>query len=194
VAAMWRCLTRSHIARLNQVRRLRPERKGNRGLNSDKHTENLPVRRGPVPHTTATNPHEQLTQNAPVELQEELYGRARGLPGVTEGPSRISVPGARAFLLQDGTGGPPEALIMGGEFAHLHPAHDGSLHLTLPPGFGEEVFQKGWGESHPLAGKWGVPTTVAMIYGPRDEQELEIVWRIVQASYEFARGTEREEI
>jgi hypothetical protein len=42
--------------------------------------------------------------------------------------------------------------------------------------------------------KWGVPTTVAMVYGPRDEQELEIVWRIVQASYEFACGTEREEI
>ena len=161
---------------------------------SGRRTENLPVRRGPAPRTTPSNPHQQLTQNAPVELQEELYRRVRELPAVTGEPSRLSVPGARAFVLQEGAGGPPEAFLVGGEFAHLHPAYDGSLHLPLPPGFGEEVFQKGWGEPHPLAGSWGTSTTVAMVYGPRDEQELEIVWRIVQASYEFARGTEREAI
>lgn len=28
-----------------------------------------------------------------------------------------------------------------------------------------------------------------MIYGPREEEELEVVWRLVEAGYGFARGT-----
>jgi hypothetical protein len=33
-----------------------------------------------------------------------------------------------------------------------------------------------------------VPATLVMIYGPRDEAELETVWELLQASYAFARG------
>jgi hypothetical protein len=32
------------------------------------------------------------------------------------------------------------------------------------------------------------PTTLVMIYGPRDEAELETVWQLVEISYAFARG------
>jgi hypothetical protein len=144
----------------------------------------LPPREGDAPRTTSTNPHTQLEQNAPVELQEELWQRMASLPDVTPAPSRISVPGARAITLDEAHAqGAPEALIVDGEFAHLHPHADGSLHLTLPRDLAEEVVAKGWGEPHVVVG-WAAP----MVYGPRDASELEIVWSIVQASYEHARG------
>lgn len=147
----------------------------------------VPARSGPPPRTSRptrgrARPHSQLSQNAPPDLQEELFARARALPGVTVGASHVSVPGARAFHLERSVaGGPPEAFQAGTEFAHIHPAHDGSLHLTLPPPLYEEVLEKGWGEPHPISG-------TMMLFGPRDEAELEVVWQILQASYRFATG------
>lgn len=93
----------------------------------------LPDRAGPRPEVTTTTPQEQLTQRSPVELQERLFARLADLPGVRTGASRISVPGARAFCLDDADG-PADAFLVPevGEFVHLHPAHDGSLHLALP--------------------------------------------------------------
>ena len=90
----------------------------------------LSARPGPRPRTTPTNPHVQLDQNAPLELQELLFERARALPGVRVEPSMISVPGARAFVLvEEAAGGPLEAFMIGREFAHpptdrRQPAHD----------------------------------------------------------------------
>ncbi len=126
--------------------------------------------------------HQQLTQNAPPELQETLFERARALPGVQIGPSLVSVPGARAFFLEEHLAqGPAGAFQRAREFAHLHPAYDGSLHLTLPATAVQVVLDKGWGELHPVS-------STPMIYGPRDAQELEVVWQLLLASYRFARG------
>src|ERR671927_734261 len=94
----------------------------------------LPTRAGDRPRTTPTNPHTQLDQQ-PADLRwvEELARRIFALPGVVEEPSRISVPGARALVLvPDVAAGPPEAFLIGREFAHLHPAPDHSLHAMLP--------------------------------------------------------------
>lgn len=133
-------------------------------------------------------PHEQLTQNAPPHLQEALFERARSLPGVGVAPSRVSVPGARAFVLdQEHARRRPEAFMAGSEFAHLHPPHDGSLHLLLPQEQAAEVIAKGWGELHPLARMGAMPPTNLMVFGPRDDEELNVVWRIVQASWANGR-------
>ena len=144
----------------------------------------LPRRPGPRPHTRRRDgaAHVQLSQNAPVELQEKLFERACALPGVFTGESLVSVPGARALFLDESLAeGPEEAFQAGTEFAHVHPARDGSLHLTLPAGMVGEVEEKGWGERHPVS-----PSV--MVYGPRDEFELEVVWRLLRASYRFAAG------
>lgn len=149
----------------------------------------LPERPGPRPRTTPTNPHQQLDQNAPLHLQEELFQRARSLPDVQITPSQISVPGARAFtLVATAAGGPPEAFMIGREFAHLHPPYDGSLHVMLPEELAASVVAKGWGELHPVVRRGWLPPTALMIYGPRDEAELAAIWTILQASYAFARG------
>ena len=154
-------------------------------------TLSLPHRAGPKPGTTPTNPHQQLDQNAPPGVQEALFARARALPGVIAQPSQISVKGARGFwLAKELALGPPDAFMIGYEFAHLHPSYDGSLHMRLPFAIIEEVITKGWGELHPSAPKGFAPGKTVMVYGPRDDGELEIIWQILQHSYAFA--TERD--
>jgi phospholipase/carboxylesterase len=119
-------------------------------------------------------------------LQERLFERALSLPGVFAAASLVSVPGARALFLEETVAtGPQEAFQAGREFAHIHPGYDGSLHLTLPVELAHEVVEKGWGEPHPVSASM-------MVYGPRDEAELEVVWCLLLASYRFAVGEEHE--
>ena len=149
----------------------------------------VPDRAGERPQTNPAMPHTQLTQLAPVALQETLFERTARLPGVLVGRSHVSVPGARAFHLdEEHAGGPREAFMVGTEFAHLHPPYDGSLHLVLSEAEAREVIARGWGEFHPLVEQGIMPPTNLMVYGPRDEAELETVWQIVQASHATATG------
>jgi hypothetical protein len=152
--------------------------------------DQLPTRRGPRPRTTPTNPHTQLDQQPDDRrLRDKLARRLFALEGVEERPSAISVPGARAlWLAEEVTAGPPEAFLVGREFAHLHPHPDESLHAMLPPAVGDEAVKTGWAEPHPVARLGLIPETAVMIYAPRDEEELDVVERLVRASYEFARG------
>jgi hypothetical protein len=149
----------------------------------------LPTRAGSRPRTTPTNPHTQLDQQ-PVDARwgEELARRVFALPGVVEESSRISVPGARALVLEDGEPlGPAEAFLIGREFAHLHPAPDHSLHAMLPMETAEEAVAAGWAEPHPVALRGLIPPTAVMLYAPRDEAELGVVEALVRASHAFAR-------
>jgi len=149
----------------------------------------LPRRACGRPRTTPTNPHTQLDQQ-PADLRwvGELARRAFALRGVVEQPSRISVPGARALVLGDGEPtGPPEAFLIGREFAHLHPAPDHSLHAMLPTATAAAAVDAGWAEPHPVALRGLIPPTAVMLYAPRDEAELEVVEALVRASHAFAR-------
>jgi hypothetical protein len=149
----------------------------------------LPTRAGERPRTTPTNPHTQLDQQ-PADLRwvDELADRVFGLPGVVEEPSGISVPGARALVLAPGEpAGPPEAFLIGREFAHLHPAPDHSLHAMLPTETVAEAVEAGWAELHPVAMRGLIPPNAVMLYAPRDETELEVVEGLVRAAHAFAR-------
>ncbi|WP_296604806.1 luciferase family protein [Nocardioides sp.] len=149
----------------------------------------LPVRTGPRPEVSWTIPQQQESQNAPAELQERLFDAVRDLAGVEVGPSRISVPGARGFVLREGSADPQAWLVpQVGEFAHLHPAYDGSLHLVLPPELAADVSAKGWGRPHMWAGTRLSPGFV-MVHGPRDEDELAVVLGIVAASHAYASNS-----
>ena len=140
----------------------------------------MPRREGPPPEVIGPRPHAQRSQNAPAALQEELVHRALELPGVSAADSQVSVPGARAFVLDEASArGPREAFQAGHEFAHIHPSEDGSLHMTLPDQVAEAAYAAGWGEPHPISG-------TPLIFGPRDEAELEIVWGLLRSSYEYA--------
>lgn len=149
----------------------------------------LPQRSGPRPRTTPTNPHTQLDQQpTDPRLSEELARRVFALPGVIEEPSRISVPGARALVLDAAEPtGPPEAFLIEREFAHLHPSPDHSAHAMVPPGVAEAAVEAGWAEPHPVARMGLIPPTAVMLYAPRDEQELEAIESLIRASHQFAR-------
>jgi hypothetical protein len=147
----------------------------------------LPRRRGGRPATTSTLPHQQIDQQ-PVDpsLRDELVGRAFALDGVVEQPSGISVPGARALVFEDGRRGSQSAFMVGSEFAHFHPSPDWSLHLTLPEDVATAAVDTGWAEFHPFVLSGQLPATHVMVYAPRDREELELVWTLVETSYRFA--------
>lgn len=148
----------------------------------------LPERRGSRPDVSWTIPQQQQTQNAPTDLQERLFDEISTLPGVDVGASHISVPGARGFTLRAGSADERAFLVPEfAEFAHLHPAHDGSLHLVLPPDQAADVSTKGWGRPHMWAGTRLSPGFM-LVHGPRDEHELATVLGIVAASHAFAIG------
>jgi len=149
---------------------------------------NLPVRMGTRPATTATNPHMQLDQNAPYELQDRLRDHALSLPGVTPGKSQVSVPGTVAFYLNEPTGTPALPAVLGGEWGHIHPHSDGSLHLNVPTELAEQVIAAGWAEYHCLVKPGFIPPVVIMLYGPRDEEELAVCARVVEEAYLAAGG------
>ncbi|AEG43000.1 alpha/beta hydrolase [Isoptericola variabilis] len=149
----------------------------------------LPARRGKRPRTTWRIPQQQLTDTSPPALQERLFARVAALPGVTTRPSAISVPGARGFLVTPGAGAPADAFLVPhvGEFAHLHPGHDGSLHLALPPALAADAVARGWAVAHPLAGV-RLARGMVMVYGPRDDAELDVVAAVVETSHRYATG------
>ncbi len=147
----------------------------------------LSTRSGPAPLTTQPNPdlafpHQQLTQTGSTEFGEVLVARGALLPGVDVRDSCVSVPGARAFHLgADFAVGPSDAFQCRTEFAHVHPAGDGSLHMKLPPSVHHDAIAKGWGEPHPISG-------TLLVFAPRDRHELEIIWQLVITSYRYAIG------
>jgi hypothetical protein len=88
--------------------------------------------------------------------------------------------------------------------------HDTSMHCNLPPNVEEEVLKQGWGERHPKYVRFeahpdrlficshksspyrydmGVKET--LIFGPRNDEEIDIVMRIVKESYWYAKGVEK---
>jgi len=149
----------------------------------------LPARVGARPVVSSGIPQEQRSDTAPLALQEEVFARIAALPGVATRQSAISVPGARGFLLAPPRTGPVDAFIVpsAGEFAHVHPGHDGSMHVALPMTLAADVVAKGWGVAHPLAGVRLTPGMV-MLFGPRDAAELETVVGVVTTSHAWAAG------
>jgi phospholipase/carboxylesterase len=148
----------------------------------------LPERKGARPDVSWSIPQQQVSDNAPVALQEKVFAYAAGLSGVIAAPSQISVPGARAFTLAERRA-PEDAFLVPqvGEFAHLHPAHDGSMHLALPVELAAEAVRQGWARPHMWAGV-RLSAGFVMVFGPRDEDELAVGKGILAASHAYATG------
>ena len=110
------------------------------------------------------------------------------LDGVVEGHSQVSPASSRAvFLVDQREERAPETSLAPGrrlEPVHLHGVDDTSVHLTLPAGRGAELVELGWAEPHQYADF----DTEFMVYGPRDENELDEVLSVIVESLAFARG------
>lgn len=143
----------------------------------------LPIRSGSRPATTSTNPHTQLDQIAPVDLQDRLRDHALSLPGVRRGVSRVSVPGAIAFHLDEPVEPATMPNLIGTEWGHIHPHSDGSLHLNVPTALADRLIAAGWAEYHSLVALGHLPPLVVMLYGPRDEAEMAVCVAVVEEAY-----------
>lgn len=95
--------------------------------------ENLPPRVGPRPATTPSNPHTQLEQIAPRELQDLARDYALSLPGVRQGTSRVSVPSAVAFFLDAPEAAPTIPDLFGGEWGTSIHTRMAVCTSTCPP-------------------------------------------------------------
>lgn len=104
----------------------------------------------------------------------------------------------RSNLLQDPNSSIPEtARIARGEIGHIH--YDASVHLYFSPADAKILIEKNWAERHrmartkPFLGRvnmFNVAGTYLMIYGPRDEGELETMKTILENSVKFMTGVE----
>ena len=148
----------------------------------------LPSRVGERPVTSTEGPHSQLTQQSNHKLWERLVKGALQLPHVIRGHSSVSPASSVAILFDDitevvrpKTSLSPKAPL---EPVHIHGEHDTSTHLCLPIERVKELCDLGWGEPHQFE-DYG---TEIMVYGPRDENELEVVLSLISESLFFARG------
>jgi hypothetical protein len=52
------------------------------------------------------------------------------------------------------------------------------------------VLSAGWGERHALAGLARLPLTYLMVYAPRDDNEVAVIERLLDASVSYMSQTE----
>jgi hypothetical protein len=76
----------------------------------------------------------------------------------------------------------PTAFFRGREFAHVHPADDGSFYMVLTLDDCVHVLQQGWRERHPLAARGEIMLNAVMIHALRDDSEIDVVLDITQAA------------
>lgn len=146
----------------------------------------IPKRGGARRLTNKNMPHSQIGVQPVPDVNAELFRRAFALPDVANKPTVISVPGARALWLDENLPlAHPEAIVAGREFAHIHP--DGSLHASLSPKRAREAIEAGWAEPHPMALYMGNEGMV-MLYTPRTNQELDVIFQLIVDSYNFVTG------
>ncbi|KAF9879986.1 hypothetical protein CkaCkLH20_02797 [Colletotrichum karsti] len=154
-------------------------------LGDDLGLSRLPYRPGPRPLVAGIAPQRQLDQHG---TEPHYHALRRTLERLAaEKPARFGT--ARSCLEKHGLGlfaRHPVNVTCNGEVCHVHDS-DHSLHMSLHPDDIREVLAKGWGQRHPLAWKgrlvqMPVPEEFIMVYAPRDDHELKIVCRIIEAA------------
>ncbi len=148
----------------------------------------LPRRAGPPPRTTPWAPHIQQDQNAPSEMVAALAARVYALPDVEERAGTVADPRERAIWLRDEVPVASDDVFLGNrEIGHFHP-WDGSLHIVLPPGLATAAVAAGWAEVHPVARAGLAPENRVMLFGPRDEAEVDVLFGLIEAAVRRASG------
>ncbi len=158
--------------------------------------EDLKPRQGPRPQLLGIAPQRQVTQNPSLEMIQTLQDTVREM--ANECPSHWYIARStfekhnEALFSKYRTSNEPDHYV---EIVHAHKT-DGSMHLHLHPEDMKIVLDKGWGERHPLARgttwwwHWPCPRCFMIIYGPRDEAELQQIKSIIRAAAWWVSGVD----
>lgn len=145
----------------------------------------LPQRSGEPPVTGQQPPQLQFSDRSPRDVYQKMAAWFFStFPHAREEPTRISVPTSRALWLDESIKAPASSFMPppgSREFAHLH--EDGSFHLVMAVEDEREVIDRGWGLHHPWKER-GV--NEILVYAPRNDQEIEWLKPVIEASYRFA--------
>jgi Family of unknown function (DUF5519) len=151
----------------------------------------LPKRQGPKPIIAPyAVPHRQMDQHNDTAIRalqkkifdDEIANSNNTLIYKTSYLERNS-PGI--FLKDSASGNQTVVAVSHAEIGHIH-MFDGSMHIILSPADTKEVIEKGWGELHGLAGQGRAAKTYMMIYSPRNDMELGITKKILEAAIKYA--------
>ncbi|KAJ9609446.1 hypothetical protein H2200_005773 [Cladophialophora chaetospira] len=167
--------------------------------------KDLPSRAGPRASVGGIIPHRQLSQHPPKDVTQyitNLFKNAvvQNSDLLQERLSLYEKHNPALFVHDDifsssDSSASETARISRGEIGHVHP--DYSIHLYFSPADARHIIAKGWGEKHRLSKpktsifqfqKYGLSDTYIMIYGPRTEEEIETVSKILQNSIRFMTG------
>jgi len=147
----------------------------------------FPSRKDDRPETFGPAPNRQISQFPESgEWEEELFAYVQTFAKIEVGHSHISGDGGyRAFFLPayDNLTGSSEQFIIDNEFGHIHDHESRSMHIVLPPEIGNMVFEKKWGEQHPLAKLRYAGSSNYLIYGARNTAENEQLKVLMRISY-----------
>ncbi|KAK1754977.1 hypothetical protein QBC47DRAFT_361022 [Echria macrotheca] len=154
----------------------------------------LPYRPGPRPSVAGLAPQRQLTQAGSLHAYNRLRAALEALSA--QSPQKFVT--ATSCLEKHGFAlfsRHPVNVCGNGEVCHIHTS-DRSMHMNLHPDDIKEILEKGWGQRHPMAWKGWVrsplPPTFTMIYAPRDESDLRIVCRIIEAAIWYTTAEQAE--
>ena len=162
--------------------------------------EELPSRQGQRPSIGVHPvPHRQLDQLPGENMKREIVSVFDA--AVARSPEFIEYQLSHfekrhpAITLRRGAARHAHAIASRGEVAHVHPS-DGSMHMIFSSRDAAFVIERGWGESHPLAGVMlDLPETYLLIYPPRDPEELAVTERLLEAAIaHMARLPQRETV
>jgi len=140
-------------------------------------------------------------EDSDLHFREKLLNRLKSLnfveiddvDGVTPGPWKINT---------DDLKNPAQTLercVVRNEFGHLRMSGEYIGHCVLRDGDQDEVIKSGWGKQHDLAGHYHVaakkviPSNTTLLCAPRSDEDIEILWKIIQRSYNWVVGNEFED-
>ncbi|OJJ33510.1 hypothetical protein ASPWEDRAFT_43558 [Aspergillus wentii DTO 134E9] len=158
-----------------------------------KYLQSLPMRKGGHPALKPRAlPQRQEPEYIPSIVKEKLFNLIND--HASKDPDTFNIALSRTeggtadaiYLNPDLLASNSDAKGLGGEIAHVHPS-ECSLHLLLSAEDARTVLEANWGKRFPIY--WITPPGWIMLYAPRNEEELELVSRVVDAAVQFAKGT-----
>ena len=167
--------------------------------------EQMSPRKGPSPCTVGTTMHEQINQQPPEDVQQYFTDLLALFAATESGDSKITSSTSRttASILTSPCDciSSPDLRAFGCSVCRPQRSSFG-LHVILHPADLEKVISTGRGEIHPLVnprspfshsrGNSCLPGILALVYAPRDYNEVYTVMRIVEANAKHLESIDKE--